>query len=115
MCRYHDILDCIAAHGMVPSATLHHFVHPLWWHKKGAFEKEKNIPAFVNYCALAAKHFGPRITLWCTFNEPTCALVCGYIIGAHPPGKVMALRQAGRVRGPSCVIAAALLRFVVSI
>lgn len=62
--RYHEILDCIAAHGMTPSATLHHFVHPLWWHKMGAFEKEANIAHFVNYCALAAQHFGPRITLW---------------------------------------------------
>lgn len=49
---------------MVPNATLHHFVHPLWWHEMGAFEKEENLHHFVSYCALAAREFGKRITLW---------------------------------------------------
>lgn len=95
--RYHQILDAIAAAGMVPSATLHHFVHPLWWDKRGAFEKEENIDAFVNFCKICAEHFGSRVTLWATFNEPTCLLVCGYLLGVHPPGRVANFWLMGKV------------------
>ena len=96
--RYHKILDAIEAAGMTPNATLHHFVHPDWWEKLGAFEKAKNIPAFTDFCVLCVREFGQRIRLWATFNEPTCFLVCGYLIGAHPPGKIGSLRLMGRVR-----------------
>ena len=97
-CRYHKILDAIEAAGMVPNATLHHFTHPDWWEEMGAFEKGKNISAFVDFCVLCAREFGQRIRLWATFNEPTCYLVCGYLIGAHPPGKLMSFSLMGRVR-----------------
>lgn len=83
---------------MEPNATLHHFVHPDWWDNLGGFEKAENLPAFINFCTLCAREFGQRIKLWATFNEPTCFLVCGWLIGAHPPGKLLSIRLMGRVR-----------------
>ena len=102
VCRYHKIIDAIEAAGMVPNATLHHFVHPDWWDRMGGFEKAKNIPMFTDFCVLCVREFGQRIRLWATFNEPTCALVCGWLIGAHTPGKLMSLFLMGRVRFVLC-------------
>ena len=50
---------------MEPLATLHHFVHPQWFEKLGAFEREENISLFLAWtrlafqCALTA-HIGRR-------------------------------------------------------
>jgi beta-glucosidase/6-phospho-beta-glucosidase/beta-galactosidase len=95
--HYHRILDCMVSHGMVPMATLHHFTHPCWFERLGGFEKEENISMYVEYCTLVFEHFGQRIQLFATFNEPTCFSAVGYIIGLWCPGKVMRFRMAGQV------------------
>lgn len=82
---------------MVPNATLHHFTHPDWWEDRGGFEREANLPAFLSYCRFCAATWGRRVKMWCTFNEPTCALVCGWLIGAHPPGKMLQFGLMGHV------------------
>lgn len=33
--------------------------------------QEANLPLYVEYCKMVFKHFGPRIQLWATMNEPT--------------------------------------------
>ena len=48
-CRYHEMLDVMEELGIEPNATLHHFTHPLWFEDAGAFGKEENIAAFVEY------------------------------------------------------------------
>ena len=40
---------------MEPLATLHHFVHPEWFERMGAFEKEENIGLFLAWVRLAFK------------------------------------------------------------
>lgn len=50
---------------------------------------------FADWAALAYRHFGSRVHLWGTFNEPTCAAFMGYIAGAHAPGKLGRMQQAG--------------------
>lgn len=95
--RYNDMLDCMEEYGIEPNATLHHFVHPEWFQELGAFEKEENIPIFVRWCVTAYKLFGHRIKFWATFNEPTCTMFLGWILGVHAPGKVMRVALAGKV------------------
>ena len=36
-----------------PIVTLHHFVHPLWFDRMGAFTEGRNIPHFVSFAQLA--------------------------------------------------------------
>ena len=43
------MLDVMEELGIEPNATLHHFTHPLWFEDAGAFGKEENIAAFVEY------------------------------------------------------------------
>ncbi|MEW5313962.1 MAG: hypothetical protein WDW38_005492 [Sanguina aurantia] len=95
--RYHDIFDYLAELGMEPNITLHHFVHPGWFEDLGAFTKDANIPVFVAWAVKAFELFGPRIKMWSTFNEPTCYMFLGFIIGQAPPAHVMDLIGAGRM------------------
>eukprot|EP00877_Chromochloris_zofingiensis_P010440 jgi/Chrzof1/564/Cz01g20180.t1 len=96
--RYHEILDCLEAHGLEPNATLHHFTHPQWFEKLGGFADAKNIPLFVKYAQIMFKHFGKRIRFWASFNEPTCFCLVGYIMGMWCPGKRARLVLCGKVR-----------------
>ncbi|KAG2442823.1 hypothetical protein HXX76_002902 [Chlamydomonas incerta] len=95
--RYHAMLDCMLRHGLVPNATLWHFVHPSWFEEAGGWTKEENIPAFVKFCVKCLEWFRHKITLWATFNEPTCYMFLGFIVGIAPPGRIMDLVTAGRM------------------
>ncbi|CAL8471442.1 g10984 [Coccomyxa elongata] len=93
--RYNAIFDTLERQGMEPHVTLQWFVHPQWFQELGAFANEENIPIFVDWCETAFKLFGKRSKLWTTFNEPGVAAMCGYIVGNHPPGKLLHFREAG--------------------
>ena len=58
-------------HGMEPSVSIHHFVHPAWFEDMGGWTKEANIDLFVNFAVEAFKRFGQHAKLWSSFNEPT--------------------------------------------
>lgn len=95
--RYHNFLDCLEKHGLVPFATLHHFTHPGWFEDLGAFENDDNISIFVDYCTTIVSKFRERIKFWTTFNEPTCYMFASYLAGAHAPGKMFRFLTAGFV------------------
>ncbi len=88
--HYQTFCDNLIAAGMQPVVTLHHFVHPLWFEEKGAFEKAENNAHFVRFCITmfeALKNHGVKI--WCTINEPGVYVSQGYILGLWPPGKML--------------------------
>lgn len=57
-----------AAH---PGCTLAPPPSSQWFEVLGGFEREENIPIFVQWCVKAVELFGRRIHFWATFNEPT--------------------------------------------
>jgi beta-glucosidase len=89
--RYHQIVDRIRECGMEPMATMHHFVHPQWFEQLGAFEREENLPLFIEHCVRSVAAFGDRVKLWGTINEPTVLTLMGYVLGQHAPGKTLRL------------------------
>lgn len=93
--HYHKILDVAERHKLVPNATMHHFVHPLWFQHMGGFENPQSVDLFVNFARVLYNNFGKRVTFWSTFNEPTCAMFCGWVLAVHPPGKFLATKTAG--------------------
>ncbi|PNH12081.1 Beta-glucosidase A [Tetrabaena socialis] len=95
--RYHQMIDCMIANKLEPNATLWHFVHPLWFEDAGGFTREENIPAFVAFSKRCFGWFGSKIRLWATFNEPTCYLFLGWVVGIAPPGRIFDLVGAGRM------------------
>jgi beta-glucosidase len=90
-------IDELIAHNIQPMITLYHFVHPLWFEKRGGFSKEKNIHYFVRYCQKVFEKLGRKVHLWCTINEPTVLSACGYVLGIHPPGYIGRFGMAGQV------------------
>lgn len=94
--RYHQIFDCLHRHKLEPMVTLHHFVHPNWFEDLGGFTREANIPIFVEFARTAFRHFGSKVKLWATFNEPGVMGFCGWIYGTFPPAKTIQWATAGR-------------------
>lgn len=84
---YKAFLHELAAAGIKPMATMHHFVHPMWFEQKGGFENTKNLPDFVNFCSKIFDLFYDQVSLWCTINEPGIYAFQGYMRGVFPPGK----------------------------
>ncbi|HNP96987.1 MAG TPA: family 1 glycosylhydrolase [Cyclobacteriaceae bacterium] len=80
------ILD-LRSRGVEIMMVLHHFTNPTWFAEMGSWEKEENIPAFVDYCTKVIDEFGEHVTFWNTFNEPNVYASYGWITGFFPPFK----------------------------
>jgi beta-glucosidase len=85
--HYDDLINELKANGIEPMITLHHFTHPLWFERLGAFEKEENIKYFVEFSKLVFARYHDRIKLWVTLNEPNVFVTSGYFNTVFPPGK----------------------------
>ena len=87
MSHYQDVCDKLNNAGIKPVITLHHYTHPLWFEHKLAFEKEENIPLFVEFCAKIFERLHTKVHLWITFNSPSGYALQGYYRGVYPPAK----------------------------
>jgi len=85
--HYQDVCDSLIANGIEPMITLHHFTNPIWFERKGAFEKMDNVADFVKFTEVTFLALKDRVKLWCTINEPAVYVVGGYFQGDMPPGK----------------------------
>ena len=85
--HYSKMIDVLIENNITPVLTLHHFTHPLWFDKLGAFEKEENITLFVSFCEKVFNEYSDKVQIWCTINEPAVVATQGYFSGMFPPGK----------------------------
>jgi beta-glucosidase len=85
--HYSKMIDTLIDNDIIPVLTLHHFTHPLWFDRLGAFEKEQNISIFVSYCKRVFEEYSYKVEFWCTINEPGVVATQGYFTGMFPPGK----------------------------
>ena len=81
---YNRLIDGLLEAGIQPLATLYHWDLPTVL--EGAWLNRSVVDAFAEYSGLAASHFGDRVKLWFTINEPWCASHLSYTIGEHAPG-----------------------------
>jgi len=91
--RYAEILALCAARGMEPMVTLHHFTHPAWlgeefWLRPGSPD------VFARHVARVVPALTPHCRRWMTINEPNIVMLMGWIEGACPPGRRMAVSDA---------------------
>ncbi|MFF3395041.1 glycoside hydrolase family 1 protein [Streptomyces sp. NPDC002669] len=103
--HYGKQLDALAAKGIRPMITLHHFANPVWVDDPRDPEC-KNGPSDTNLCGLdhpqggelvvkemaefaklIADRFGDRVDEWVTLNEPMVYMTFAHAFGAGPPGK----------------------------
>jgi len=86
MAHYRYEIELLAANGIEPLVTLHHFSEPLWFHELGGWKKQGNAQYFINYVSYIVQQLGDLVREWVTFNEPNVYVYFGYVIGLFPPG-----------------------------
>lgn len=85
--RYRQELLLLREQGIRPLLTIHHFSNPMWFEKKGAFEKRENLHYYLELVELAVRSFGDLCSDYITINEPNVYATNSYFFGAWPPGK----------------------------
>ena len=83
--RYVHFCTRLKEEGIEPMVALHHFTHPGWFEKEGSFEREENIPYFVDFAKRVYEVLNPHVKYFCTINEPMIVAFSGYILRRFPP------------------------------
>lgn len=103
--HYRELLERLAASGIRPNVTIHHFSNPIWIDDPRDTGCARG-PSDANLCGLGhpvggplvieearqharllAARFGDRVDDWATVNEPINYLLAAYGIGQFPPGE----------------------------
>ncbi len=85
--HYRRYLVSLRKRHIQPMVTLFHWTVPVWFAKKGGFEKRKNIEDYLVFVEKVIDELGQHFKLVCTFNEPENYALFGWITGEWPPGK----------------------------
>jgi beta-glucosidase len=91
--RYIEILVMCAARGLQPIVTLHHFTHP-WWLGEEFWLRPASPNRFARHVERVVARLAPYCRHWVTINEPNILMLMGWIEGACPPGRRMAVADA---------------------
>src|SRR5207302_1769614 len=83
--RYRQMLIGLRSRGIEPLVTLHHFTHPIWFEKHGAFRSPDAVEYFTRYVTHAVEALGDLCDFWCTINEPNIYSTFGYELADFPP------------------------------
>lgn len=98
LAHYRRELTLLCIKGIRPLVTLHHFSHPMWFERLGAFESPDAAAIFERYTRHVVGALGDLVDEWVTINEPNVYVAGGYVMGNFPPG-LKKLRRALRVYG----------------
>jgi len=85
--HYQNICEELIKNNIKPCVTLHHYVDPIWFAKKGGFEQEENVYYFVRFAKKMFEHLHNQVYIWFTFNAVDSYVIKGWFIGQSPPGK----------------------------
>ena len=91
--RYVEILGLCHDRGLEPMVTLHHFTHP-WWLGEEFWLRPASPDRFARHVARIVPLLAPHCRRWVTVNEPNIVMLTGWIEGAYPPGRRMAVADA---------------------
>lgn len=83
---YNKLIDELLANGINPMVTLCHWDTPQPLEELGGFTNALIVEIFVQYAQIVFEHFGDRVKLWATFNEPDVLCLYGYESGIFAPG-----------------------------
>lgn len=84
---YVNLLEQCEKLRLLPMLTLHHFTLPQWMAEKGGFTSPDSVFYFTRFAEKVIERLGPRVPIWCTFNEPMVLLMGSYLGGFMPPAK----------------------------
>lgn len=84
---YSRVVDCCIEHDIEPYVTLYHWDLPQALEDKGGWLSRETAAAFAHYCGELALRLHGRVKNYFTLNEIQCAVMLGYSLGVHAPGK----------------------------
>jgi beta-glucosidase len=96
--EYRHFMEDLRAKGVRIMLVMHHFTHPLWFVKEGAWLNPRMVSAFVDHASQLIKYFGDLVSWWNTFNEPNVYVSNAYIMGEFPPFKKLSPNALGVIR-----------------
>ncbi len=85
--HYRKYIKAMKDRGIEPMVTLYHWTVPVWFSKKGAFERADNVKYFVRFAEKILQEFGKDLRYITTINEPDTVVAMGYWFQDHPPQK----------------------------
>ncbi|XP_045780868.1 myrosinase 1-like isoform X2 [Maniola jurtina] len=87
---YMELLDELNSHGISPIVTMYHWDLPQALQDLGGWTNPIIAEYFVDYARVLFDHFGDKVNVWLTFNEPLSFCHDGYggldAPGAHSSG-----------------------------
>lgn len=86
---YDRLVDELAAHGITPFLTLHHWDLPQELEDAGGWLARDTAYRFADYTQIVHARLGDRVAHWTTLNEPFVQMAFGYALGVHAPGKAL--------------------------
>jgi len=87
LARYRVELSALRAQGIRVTLELHRYTNPAWFEQRDGFEREENLPFYLEYVRRAAAVLGDLADGYLTFAEPNAYALGGYLGGGFPPGK----------------------------
>jgi beta-glucosidase len=85
--HYSREIDLLLANGIEPMVTLNHFTLPQWVADRGSWTWRGLPVAFERFTRKVVAHFGHRVGLWVTINEPMVLVAAGYQSNVFPPAR----------------------------
>ncbi len=83
---YEQIIDECHARGLKVYVTLYHWDLPQYLGDRGGWLNRETAYKFAEYADVVSAHFGNKIDVYTTLNEPFVAAFLGYRWGEHAPG-----------------------------
>ena len=82
---YDEVIDYCLERGIEPNVTLLHYDLPYPLALEGGWQNIALADAFVEYARVCFAHFGDRVKLWSTLDEPNYLSYCSTFLGTYPP------------------------------
>lgn len=82
---YNRVIDKLLDAGIEPFVDLCHWDLPMCLHERGGYQSREFPQWFERYARVCFEHFGDRVKLWSTFNEPCVSITAGFVEGRFPP------------------------------
>ncbi len=83
--HYRNYLKSLKEQGIEPFVTFWHWTIPVWFAKKGGFEKRKNAKYFVRFADKILHELGREFRYIIVLNEPETYIAQSYFEGNWPP------------------------------
>ena len=85
--RFKEELMLMIGMGIRPLIVLHQCADPVWFAKKGGWEKYDNVRSFLIFAEHIVRAVGHLAAEYLTFAQPNTYVFNGWFHGAWPPGK----------------------------